>query len=221
MIMKFTLKQFIVPKFKKRLSFMLPSVLLMGVFLSILIEIGWGTDPASFMNLNIAYALNFSLGNTQVIVYLIFFIFTFLFGSHLIGFGTLANMFLIGYMADFCKFLWKKSGFHSFLVQSEFLIRLPIFCIALICFVIFASIYMNSKMGMAPYDATPKILSDFLPKFPFVIIRILFDFSAIGIGLIASLFSGEIQGSIIGSIAMSILLGPIISFVGKKLEKIL
>ena len=56
-LMKFSFKQFIVPNFAKRLAFMLPAVILMGVFVSILVEIGWGTDPASFLNLNIASTL--------------------------------------------------------------------------------------------------------------------------------------------------------------------
>ena len=67
--MKFSFKQFIVPNFGKRLAFMLPAVILMGVFVSILVEIGWGTDPASFMNLNIAATLGWGLGNTEVLVY--------------------------------------------------------------------------------------------------------------------------------------------------------
>ena len=102
--MKFSFNQFIVPNFAKRLAFMLPAVILMGVFVSVLVEIGWGTDPASFMNLNIAAALGWGLGNTQVLVYGIMLIFTFAFGAQMIGFGTLANMFLIGYVVDFSLF---------------------------------------------------------------------------------------------------------------------
>ena len=73
---KFTFKQFIVPHIGKKLAFMLPAVFMMGFTLSVLIIIGWGTDPASFMNLNIAAATGLSLGNTQVIVYSIMLIFT-------------------------------------------------------------------------------------------------------------------------------------------------
>ena len=103
MKINFTFKQFIVPNFWKKLAFMLPAVLLMGVFVSILIEIGWGTDPASFMNLNIAAVLNWGIGNTEVLVYGLMLIFTILFGAQMIGFGTLANMILIGYVVDLGK----------------------------------------------------------------------------------------------------------------------
>ena len=175
--MKFSFKQFIVPNFGKRLAFMLPAVILMGVFVSILVEIGWGTDPASFMNLNIASALGWGLGNTEVLVYGLMLVFTIIFGAQMIGFGTLANMILIGYVVDLCRWIWRNIGFAAFIVDSSTPIRILIFAITLICFVIVAAIYINAQMGVAPYDAMPQIISDWIPKIPFFVIRILFDVS--------------------------------------------
>ena len=219
---KFTFKQFIVPHIGKKLAFMLPAVFMMGFALSVLIIIGWGTDPASFMNLNIAAATGLSLGNTQVIVYSIMLIFTLIFGAEKIGFGTLANMIFIGYIADFFCWLWEKIGFTAFVSQAAIPVKLPIFALTLIVFVIVASIYINAQLGTAPYDALPAIISSGIPKLPFFIIRILFDFSAIGIGLLAAWLGGKgIQGSIIGSVCMSIMLGPVISLVSKPLAKVL
>ena len=120
-LMKFSFKQFIVPNFGKRLAFMLPAVILMGVFVSILVEIGWGTDPASFMNLNIASTLGWGLGNTEVLVYGLMLIFTFIFGAQMIGFGTLANMILIGYVVDLCRWIWKNTGFAQFIYDGSLL----------------------------------------------------------------------------------------------------
>ncbi len=220
--MKFSFKQFIVPNFAKRISFMLPAVILMGVFVSILVEIGWGTDPASFMNLNIASTLGWGLGNTEVLVYGLMLIFTFIFGAQMIGFGTLANMILIGYVIDICRYIWKNIGFAQMIYDGSFVFRIVIFVITLLCFVIVASIYINAQMGVAPYDAMPNIISGWIPKIPFAVIRILFDLSAVAIGVIAGKLNPEgIQGSIIGSILMSLMLGPVISLVGKPLKKIL
>ena len=220
--MKFTFKQFIVPNFGKRLAFMLPAVILMGVFVSILVEIGWGTDPASFMNLNIASTLGWGLGNTEVLVYGIMLIFTFIFGAEMIGFGTLANMILIGYVIDLCRWIWKNIGFAQFIYDASFTVRAVIFAATLLCFVVVASIYINAQMGVAPYDAIPNILSGWITVIPFAIIRICFDLAAVGIGVLAGILNPDgIQGSIVGSILMSLLLGPIISLVGKPLKKIL
>ena len=220
--MKFSFKQFIVPNFGKRLAFMLPAVILMGVFVSILVEIGWGTDPASFMNLNIASTLGWGLGNTEVLVYGLMLVFTFIFGAEMIGFGTLANMILIGYVIDICRWIWKNIGFAQFIYDGSFAVRVVIFAATLLLFVVVASIYINAQMGVAPYDAMPNIISGWITVVPFAVIRILFDLAAVGIGVLAGMLNPDgIQGSIVGSILMSLLLGPIISLVGKPLKKIL
>lgn len=220
--MKFTFKQFIVPNFGKRLVFMLPAVILMGVFVSILVEIGWGTDPASFMNLNIASALGWGLGNTEVLVYGLMLVFTIIFGAQMIGFGTLANMILIGYVVDLCRWIWRNIGFAQFIAESSLGLRIVIFAVTILLFVIVASIYINAQMGVAPYDAMPQIISGWIPKVPFFVIRILFDLAAVLIGVIAGMLNPlGVQGSAVGSIIMSFLLGPVISLVGKPLKKIL
>lgn len=220
--MKFSFKQFIVPNFGKRLAFMLPAIVLMGVFLSVLIEINWGTDPASFMNLNIAHTIHLSLGNTQVIVYGIMFIFTFIFGAEMIGFGTLANMLFIGYIADFCRWLWNQIGFHDYVQTASLGPKIGIFAIAILLFVLVAAIYMNAEMGVAPYDACPVIINRWCPKVPYAVLRIVYDLSAVVIGVIASRFSADgIQGSIIGSIVMSLAIGPAVQLMSKPLSKIL
>ena len=101
-------------------------------------------------------------------------------------------------------------------------IRILIFALSILFFVIVASIYINAKMGVAPYDAIPQIISAGIPKLPFFIIRILFDLSAVLIGVIAGHFNPMgVQGSAVGSIIMSLLLGPVITLVGKPLKKIL
>ncbi len=220
--MKFSFKQFIVPNFAKRLAFMLPAVILMGVFVSILVEIGWGTDPASFMNLNIAGTLGWGLGNTEVLVYGLMLVFTFIFGAQMIGFGTLANMILIGYVVDLCRWIWRNIGFADFIAGSSLAVRILIFAITLICFVIVAAIYINAQMGVAPYDAMPQIISGWIPKVPFFVIRILFDLAAVLLGVIFGKLNPDgVQGSAIGSIIMSLMLGPVISLVGRPLKKIL
>ena len=222
-MINFKFKHFIVENFWKKMAFMLPAVLLMGVFVSILVEIGWGTDPASFMNLNMSHVIGLSLGPTEVITYGIMFIFVIFFGAHMIGFGTLANMILIGYVVDFCRWVWSNIGFTELIANGGFAVKLPVFIGALLLFVIVAAIYINAQMGVAPYDALPVIIGNALPKVPFFIIRQLFDFAAVGIGVFFGLvFSPDgIQGSCLGSIAMSVALGPVISLVNKPLQKIL
>ena len=217
---KFTFEQFIVKDLKIKLPIMLTVILFMGITLSVLILIGWGTDPASFMNLNIAKLFGWTLGNTQVFTYSILFIFTILFDPKMIGFGTLANMFLIGYIADFFKLVWNVTGFAEFIYSSSIYVVILFFILALFMFVIAASIYINSNLGIAPYDATPVIIAEHCKLLPSFLIRMIFDFTAVGIGVLAGVFGPSgIQGSYIGSVCMSVLLGPVILLTGKIMRK--
>ena len=219
---QFSLKQFVqIENFWKRIGIMLPSVFFMGFTLSILIEVGWGTDPASYFLLHFSKLINLSFGNTQVIVYSTMFVLVFIFGPKYIGFGTLANMIFIGYISDFFRFIWNKIGFTN-AIQTNFSIQLFTFILALIVFVISAAFYINSKTGVAPYDALPQIISDALPKIPFAPLRVAFDLSFVFVGFLFGVFSEYgVQGSIIGAIALSVLIGPTITFVGKFIKKII
>ncbi|SEK72068.1 Uncharacterized membrane protein YczE [Butyrivibrio sp. ob235] len=191
----------------KKLGIMTLGVFFMGFFLSFLIEVNLGTDPCTFMNLTISSRLGILFGTWQVLLNLVLFVFVVLFDRHQIGPGTIANMVFIGYISDFCRWIWKKT-IPEF-VFREWPYRAVVFIVALLCFVIAASLYMNADMGVAPYDAIPNIISDRLLKsVPFKFVRIGFDGTVLLIGF---LLGGRIE---ICTVLMVFLLGPTISAVG-------
>ncbi len=211
-IKKFFKDYFSQKDFVKRLIIMNLGVFFMGFFLSFLIEVNLGTDPCTFMNLSLSRAIGISFGNWQLLLNTILFIFVILFGRKYIGFGTIANMVFIGYIADFCCWIWEKIIPEYFF--TAFPLRGIIFVVALFSFIVSVSFYINANMGVAPYDAIPQIISErVLTKVPFAIIRIAFDFTAIIIGII---FKGTPN---IGIVLMALFLGPIISAVGKFMNK--
>ena len=200
------------PGFTKKLGIMLLGVLFMGFFLSFLIEVSLGTDPCTFMNLTISGRLGILFGTWQVILNSILFIFVILFDRHQIGPGTIANMVFIGYISDFCRWVWKKT-IPDYIFQ-EWPYRAVVFVIALLCFVVAASLYMNADMGVAPYDAIPNIISNrVLKKVPFKFVRIGFDGTVLLIGF---LLGGRIE---ICTVLMVFLLGPTITAVGGFLNR--
>ena len=118
--------------------------------------------------------------------------------------------------------------------NAELLPKAGIFAFILLLFVTACAIYMNSELGIAPYDAVPKIISDRFVKLPFFVVRIIFDYSAITIGLVAACFAKNnipnpvatfagigLRTNIFGSVCMGLLLGPAISLVGKFMKKII
>ncbi len=200
------------PGFTKRFLIMALGVFMMGFFLSFLIEVNLGTDPCTFMNVTISRRLNMLFGTWQLILNTILFVFVLIFDRHQIGPGTIANMVFIGYIADFFRWLWKKIIPDYFF--NEWPYKAFIFIMALIFFVIAASLYMNADNGVSPYDAIPNILSDKVFKnIPFKFIRIGFDGTVLLIGF---LLGGRIE---ICTVLMVFLLGPTITAVGGFLNR--
>lgn len=205
---------FLQKDFKKRMILMCVGVFFMGFFLSFLIKVDLGTDPCTFMNLTLSRAIGISFGTWQLILNAILFIFVILFGRKFIGFGTIANMVFIGYIADFFVWLWEKCIPENYFTDMPY--RAVIFLLALFMFIVAVSFYINANMGVSPYDAIPQIISErVFKKVPFAVVRICFDFLVIIIGVI---FKGTPN---IGIVLMALFLGPIISVVGKFINKFL
>ena len=143
--------------FWRRFALMMAGVLGMGVFISLLLEVGYGTDTCSFMNSSIATSLTVGLGPVMVCLNIALFIPQLLWGRRMIGVGTLANMTLIGFTSDLCTLLW-GSTLPSWLFTSQPW-RSFVFVVALPLFLLCAAIYMNADLGLAPFDAIPAMVS--------------------------------------------------------------
>ncbi len=201
-------------KFKldfKRIAVCFLAVLGMGFFLSFLMLCGLGTDPCSFMNKAISLRIGMLFGTWQLIINAVMLIIVVFWDRSSLGFGTVFNMVLVGYYVDFFDWLWGKIiPAHYF---TDPLSRWLIFIGALLCFIVSAAVYINSDMGVAPYDALPKIITEKVaarfPKFPKMLIRMAWDFSAVAVGTLAG---GK---PVIGIILMAVFLGPVISLIGR------
>ncbi len=200
---------------KKKILICFIAVFGMGFFLSFLLMCKLGNDPCTFMNKSVSEKIGMSFGNYQLIVNIVMLCVVLIFNRKLIGFGTLFNMILIGYYADFFCWVWRKVIPAS--VFTTPLSRWIIFILSLLFFIISVAVYISVEMGVAPYDGIPLIITEKLKmdNSPVgkAVIRILWDGSAIVVGMIA----GKIP--VIGVILMTLFLGPVISLIGKLLKK--
>lgn len=191
--------------FTKRMIACVLAVIMMGFTLSWLVMIEWGADPFSAMNLGISKTIGLSLGTWQAFLNFILFLLVIIFDNKQIGFGTLFNMFLVGYSCDFFTWVW------SFVLPEglpeTLLIRGILMVIMLSLFVIVASIYMTVDLGMSPYDALPQIIYEHQSKFSFKMIRMAWDISAVIIGLVFGATLGIV------TFVMAFALGPVIAFI--------
>ena len=199
--------------FTKRLIAVILSVIVMGFALSWLVLVDLGTDPCTSMNLAISHKLGMSIGNWQALFNSFLFIFVILWCRENIGFGTLANMFLVGYSLDFFSWLWGRVLPEG--AFSSMAVRIGVLFPALLLFVLSAAVYMDVELGTAPYDPIPFLVSKKLPNVPFRVIRMAFDFTVIVLSLI---FGGKVG---IVTILMALTLGPVIAWAGKHMERFL
>ena len=92
----------------KSFLIMLCAVTVMGMCVSLLVMCNMGTDPYSAMNYGISHMLGMSFGNYQLLSNLVLLLIVIIFDRKLIGTGTLGNMILVGYAADFFTWIWKN-----------------------------------------------------------------------------------------------------------------
>lgn len=201
----------------KTFILMLFSVIMMGLGVSLLVLTQMGTDPCSAMNYGISGTIGLSFGTYQLMFNLVLLIFVIIFNRRMIGTGTIGNMVVVGYAADFFSWIWMDICHIP--EHLPFPIRLIILIPALVIFVTAAACYMNSGHGMAPYDAIPFIVSSKLEqstgrKNLFKAIRLSLDLLATVIGY----FTGGEVGLM--TVLMVILLAPVVEFTGKQFEKI-
>ena len=174
----------------KTFALMLISVIMMGLGVSLLVLTEMGTDPCSAMNYGIARTLGLSFGNYQLLFNTALLILVILLDWRLIGTGTIGNMVVVGYSADFFGWVWTNVCHVP--AHLPLAARIGILVPALLLFVVAAACYMHSGHGMAPYS----------------------------IDLIATILGFLTGGEVgVMTVLMVLLLAPIVEFVGKLFEK--
>lgn len=198
------------PKFGNRVIMMILGVVLQGLGLSVLINLKLGTDPCSCLTQGVTNWLPFSFGTCQLLCHLVTFTFVLKYDVSQIGFGTIGNMVCLGYISDFFRWIWSNVLPNYFFEQKQiaYVLLLPV----LLVFCVGVAMYLSAGLGASPYDALPFIIYEHQKKLSFKCIRILWD--------VAFVIGGFILGGNVGivTVAVAFFLGPIISWIRKKME---
>ncbi len=150
----------------------------------------WGALPAGFPGFGTIYAG----------INLLMLIAIFISDKSKIGLGTLINIFLLGYVAEFSSKLFDEAILNpSLAVRFLFLAA----GIVIMCFG--SALYFTADMGVSTYDAVSLILSE-KRKWKFQICRISSDLFC----TLAGFFLGATVG--IGTVITAFFMGPLIAF---------
>lgn len=190
--------------FKNRVIMLLIGELLQGFGLSFILKCDLGVDPWSCFVLGVSNQIHLSYGTSQLICSAALFVFVIIFDIGKISYGTVANMVMVGYIADFFKWIWEAVlPFDLFATPlSRYIIILP----AIAILVSGVSAYMSADLGGAPYDALPVIISERIKKLPFRVIRMIWDLTFIAVGF---LLGGQLG---LVTLILGFCLGPVISW---------
>ena len=197
------------PRMGRRLVSLLLSVEMMGVCVAVFDRIALGTDPCSTMNLGLSRLTGLSFGTWQLTLNALLMLIVLRFDVGRIGAGTLANMVLIGYTADFVMAVLDR---FPALLTLTLCMRLAVFVPTMVLFLLAASVYMAVDLGVAPYDAVPQILAAHANRLSFRAIRVCWD---VGVMLI-----GFALGSTVGltTVVTGFCLGPVIAAVTERMK---
>ena len=201
------------PKFWTRLVMMMIGVAVQGLGLSLLIRLALGTDPCSCLTQGVINYVPISFGTAQLLCHLVTFIFVLRFDMSYIGFGTIGNMVCLGYISDFFGWIWDTVLPQDFFAPTP--VRWGLLVPVLIVFILGASTYMTAGLGSSPYDAMPFIISHKCKKLSFKVIRMIWDISFMAAGF---LLGGDVG---IVTLGVAFFLGPVITFMQKKLAVLL
>lgn len=199
------------PHLWKRIIFCVIAVCVMGFCVSWLNLLAWGTDPCSVMNFGISRKLGMSFGNWQALLNVFLFFLVIWKDKSNIGFGTVFNMFLVGYACDFTT--WLREWLMPEFIFQSIVVKSIAMVVILFVFVFSVAVYMSVDLGTAPYDAIPFILATVQDKLSFRTVRILWDCSVTVIGF----FMGGTVGIV--TILMAFTIGPMAAYVGKHIKK--
>jgi len=172
----------------------------------------FGVDPVSCFNIGAAKQLGITFGTWQLIFCFILLIGVFIFDKSKIGFGTVYIMIAAGYTSDFFLWIFQNINFPE---DYSFVIRITAFTLGLVFYYLGAAIYIETNMGLAPYDAVGIIISEKIKR-PnwFRWIRIGTDALCVIGGIITQSYPG------IGTLICVLLGGPLIALFIKLLMKI-
>ena len=191
----------------KDLVRMAVGVFLLGFGGAMLRLSGLGTDPFTCVNLGISKTADILYGTSTIIFNIVLFIPMILYYRKGIGIGMFFNMVLLGYISDFCVYMWGKIGITIIELSGNFFLQFLFLIIGVLIFCLGVAFYIEADLGVSPYDALGQMIEMWTRGYiKFSINRIITDVLCVIIG-----FS---LGSTVGiaTVVTAFFTGPIVQF---------
>lgn len=208
-------KKYFGKRYLYRYLIVIVSMMLNGLGVALMRISCMGTDPFSSMNYSFSEFFHIPLGTVVILVSCILLGLSFFTMRSSLGFGTVANMALLGTSADLWTSLITRAAGHeiSFAGTEALALRTLLVCLGILCMIFFNSFYISANSGMSPYDALGFIIEKLSGGFPFKWARVVTDIVCVVIAYLVAGRNGsqwELIG--IGTVIMAFGTGPLLSF---------
>lgn len=199
-------------KLKKRILMTVFGICFNGVSVAFFKMASFGVDPfQSFMSgLDALVPIRF--GTLYVITNAVLLLFALFVDRHYIGLGTLINLFLLGYIVEFCY-----RGLQAICTAPSVFLRILFLLIGIgvICFS--SAFYFTADLGVSTYDAVALILAEKWHVARFKFCRIACDLVCVLAGCGLYLLSGGSVSALpaiagVGTIITAFFMGPLIEY---------
>ncbi len=186
---------------KRRVIMTICGVLIAGFSVGMFDFSDFGMDPFQVLAHGIWLKTSLSFGNLYMITNVIMLVAIFFLDKRKIGLGTVINIFLLGYVAEFFSGL-----FDRLIPTPELWVKALFLIIAIIIMCFGSALYFTANMGVSTYDAVALMLSEKQKK-------VKFQFCRIGTDLICTIVGFSLGAVIgIGTLVTAFFMGPLISF---------
>jgi uncharacterized membrane protein YczE len=171
----------------------------------------FGLDPYTSMVKGLSALSYIPLGTVQLCLNILVYLPVLYFNRKAIGFGSLVNLFVLGYMNQGFITLWSVLGLP---VTLPLRILYLIIGLLLVCFGV--ALYMDTNLGVAPYDGVaPLIDLKTNHRLPFQYARILTDAICVGTGFTCG-YLAQVTTSGAATLFVMFGTGPFVHFFSQK-----
>ena len=210
---------FNVERLKMRIFLCIVGTILCGVSVGFFKYAAFGVDPFTSFVSGLDKVSPIEYGMLYIVINAVLLIVSLIFDRHMIGLGTIVNLFLVGYLAQYSQ------QFLTSLLSSDSIIARIICLVAGIVGLCFScGLYMPADMGVSTYDAIAIIMDKKWHIGKFKYNRIATDFVCVIIGSVLYLMSGEPLSTLttivgIGTIITAFFMGPLVDFFANKFTR--
>lgn len=187
-------------KKKKKLIMLITGALMISVGTVLCKKTSLGIDPFNAFCVGLSERLYLGLGATTLLVNSVLFLAVLMMSRSLIGIGTIFTMVSLGYLISFFNAIIPSANFEVFSIQNIllFIVGMLVFCFGI-------ALYIESQLGMVPYDCLPFLFVNLFGGKTFAYRVGLDSFTS----FLAFILGGPIN---IGTIVLAAGLGPLIDF---------